>query len=109
MTFAEVLEEAAGEPIICAAIGPYSWEYNTKDGPIKIPKKYQGKVTDWDGIRKYLEYPYESDYGSPKCHAVYAWTEHYVLWVRDYDGATTIHRVVRNRPAPGATIVPQFH
>ena len=78
-TFAEDIERAAGgaERIEAVVIWPL-------------------RVLSWHEARPLLDYDYDDGFGAPDCHAVYVWTEDKVLWVTQYDGATTNSSAPRN-------------
>lgn len=94
---ADILEAASGEPIIEISVGPYrgySWESKTDHdlgtGPVS-----------WDRAFPVLNYEYDDGFGSQDCHDIWAWTPTRVLFVREYDGATSIGSAPRY-PTPFA-------
>lgn len=104
-TFAEDLEEAAGdEPIKKAVIGEMGWPNYNEEGK-EVPERLKGKVLSWDEARPLLDYEYSRGYGAPECHAVYGWTETRVLFVVQYDGLTAIHSIPR-KPKAGLPEMP---
>ena len=96
-TFAEDIERAAGgaERIEAVVIGPFGWG-SIDDDNQKIPRSKLGRVLSWHEARSLLDYDYDDGFGAPDCHAVYVWTADEVLWVTQYDGATTIDSAPRN-------------
>lgn len=103
-TFAEDIERAAGgaERIEAVVIGPFVWSSIDDDDPYgqrddqKISHDKLGRVLSWHEARPLLDYDYDDGFGVPDCHAVYVWTTDEVLWVTQYDGATTIDSAPRN-------------
>lgn len=94
MTFAEDLERQAIEPIEKVIIGEMGWNNYGEEGK-EIPKSKKGKVLSWEEARPMLDYDYYTGYGAPDCHAVYAYTKSYVIFVSQYDGATGIESIPR--------------
>jgi hypothetical protein len=92
-----ILEVANGEPVEAVTIGRMGWggNYNSEFVPSydAIPKN---KAMPWDEAAKWLDYDFDSDYGSVKCQAIYAWTKSRVIFVSQYDGSTSINYVPRN-------------
>lgn len=104
--FARDIEEAAkGEPIETVVIGDMGWgDYGVDErhGPGLARK---GQILSWDEARPLLDYSYDTGYGAPDCHAIYAWTQSLVLWVTQYDGSTEINSAPRH---PGGGVVPHM-
>jgi hypothetical protein len=103
-TFAEDIEQAAnGEPILAVVIGEFGWRngwgengYGETD-PLSWDKR--GVPLLWTEARPLLNYEYNSGYGAPCCHAIYAWTISQAIFVVQYDGSTWLTSVPRN-PVP---------
>lgn len=97
MTFAEDIEAVAQkEPILQIIIGTYGWGGYSKE-KILVPDEKKGVLLSWTEARKFLDYDYDSGYGSPKCHAITAWTPNKVIFVGTYDyGSTWVTSVPRN-------------
>ncbi len=53
-----------------------------------------------DGLKK-LDLDYDNGYSGADCYPMYAWTDRWVYFVSEYDGATCLSRVPRN-PGPCA-------
>lgn len=110
MTFAEEIESIAQGTIIACVIGESAWGglYGLADfvgdpeGGAPWPI---GKVISWEEARPFLDHDYDRGYGAPDCPAIYAWTEAAVLFVSQYDGATSLNRVPRS-PEDGLPIMP---
>lgn len=82
-----------GETIEKVVIGRFGW-YG--DNPrVESTKDVQGKVLSADEAKPLLSYNYYRGYGSPDCHAVYCWTKNRVIFVSQYDGATSVCSVPR--------------
>jgi hypothetical protein len=54
------------------------------------------KVLSWQEAEPLIDYPFDSSYGLPRCHAVTAWTKSRVIFVSQYNGATSIEYAPRN-------------
>jgi len=90
----ELVERLAGEEeILAVVIGPPSWQVGEINGGKKVPF---GKLLSWEQARSYLDFSFNSGYGSPECYALWAWTPAHVISVREYDGATHFFAVPRN-------------
>ena len=98
MTFARDIEEAAGEPIESVVIGDFGWGGYGADERDEFVEGdlWRGRVLPWDDARPLLDYAYHTGFGAPDCHAITAWSEHWVLWVTQYDGSTRVNRAPRN-------------
>lgn len=59
-----------------------------------------GAVYPWHVARDWLDYEYNPTYGSPECHAVWAYTTSHVIAAWQYDGVTGLYSIPRN-PADG--------
>ena len=107
MDFATEIEEYArqlGEKPLVVVIGEFGWgimedEQNNPVGDMK------NKAMPWDVMRQFLEYEYDSGYGGPECHAISVYTENYVIFVSQYDGATGLYSIPRN-PINHSPIMP---
>ena len=54
------------------------------------------KVLTWQEAEPLIDYPFDSSYGLPRCHAVTAWTKSRVIFISQYNGATSIEYAPRN-------------
>ena len=97
---AEKFVRAAGdEPIAHAVIaGPEPWANDPTYGmeafaPCDWPP---GKVLPWAEAYIYLDHEYDDGFGGTDCPPTYAWTETKVLYVHEYDGATSVYSVPRH-------------
>lgn len=61
-----------------------------------ITAEHGGRPLTWDEARPLLDYPYDTGFGGNDCHAIWAWTSRWILFVSVYDGATMVERVPRN-------------
>ena len=91
-TFATEIEKCAGEPIEAIVISGDRSGWGSRD---KWPE-WAGKILTWELARPALNYTYDAGYGGQDCHSIYAWTEHWVLLVAEYDGSTHVARIPRN-------------
>lgn len=81
-------QELGDAPIQTAVVGPHDdsrWDEAKPSEPLV-----------WEQARKLLDYSYDSGFGGADCHAVVAWSQHYVYYVHEYDGATRIAAMPRN-------------
>lgn len=93
-TFAQDIEKVAGsESIDAVVIGPRGDRWFDEE-----PKEPQ-TVLSWNEARSQLDYRYDDGFGGAECHRIYAWTRTRVLFVSEYDGATTVMSVPRNPEA----------
>lgn len=91
-----IKDMAGREKIEAVVIGEMGWGvYNSEEVPRyeEIPK---GKVLSWREASKFLDFNFDSGYGSPRCMAVYAWTKSWVIAIGQYDGSTWPFRIPRN-------------
>jgi hypothetical protein len=88
--FAQEIEEAAyGETIIAVVVGE-------KGSGIKAPgENGPDIVQSWEEVRDGLDYQHDAGFGGRECHSIYAWTAGRVLFVTEYDGATSVESVPR--------------
>lgn len=110
MTFKdEILSIADGEPIEKIVIGRFGWSggdgsdeeaygFGEDEGKSRKPIPWALKETpiDWNQVESYLDYNYSSGYGSPDCHAIYAYTANKIIFVSTYDGSTSVEWIPRN-------------
>lgn len=62
-------------------------------------------VLTWAEGRPWLDEEYDSGYGGADCRAFHAYTKNWVIFVGEYDGATSLDRIPRN---PTAGTEPYF-
>jgi hypothetical protein len=96
-TFADDILEAAGaEPILAIAVGPKrgGWSFDNESD-----HDLGNEPVDWERAKPVLSYSYDTGYGGQDCHDFWAWTPTRVLFVHEYDGATSIASAPRN-PSP---------
>lgn len=98
-TFADDILQAAGcEPILAIAVGPkrgISYLY----GDDRPDHDLGNEPVDWERAKPVLSYTYNSGFGGQDCHDFWAWTPTRVLFVHEYDGATSIASAPR-APSP---------
>jgi hypothetical protein len=80
---------AQGEPIEAVVIGTAGYDSN-------VSKEFRNRLLTWKEAKKLLTYGFYSGFGSAGCDAVYAWTPTKILFVHQYDGATTLKAVPRH-------------
>ncbi len=91
-----IKEECNENDIEGVVIGQMGWgEYNKEIVPgfEKIPF---GKLISYETAKPLLNYEFDSGYGAPECNAIYVWTKDKVLFISQYDGATSMESVPRN-------------
>ncbi len=100
-TFAEDIEECAGEPIYYVVISPErrkykEYDYEDETRPIRPP-------WTWAEARQSLNYYYKNGGGhgdversGQDCHSIYAWSANWIVFVSEYDGITDLERIPRN-------------
>ena len=92
----EWIEEATSEPVLAVVIGEMGWgDYGSENVP-NYNKQPRGRILSWEEAKPWLSYEFNSGYGAPGCNSIYAWTENWVLFVSQYDGATQLERIPRN-------------
>jgi hypothetical protein len=91
--------ELNGEPIEGVVIGEKGWSFF--DSP---RSDYVGKLLTWEQAKPILDYNFDSDFGSPGCHAIYLWTPTRVVCIHEYDGSTSL-RILPRHPI---AIIPEF-
>lgn len=105
--FASDIEEEAGdEPILQVLIGFVGGDGFWENSKHLAASAVRGRLLSWTEAKPLLNYSYYTGYGSPDCHAIYAWTETKVLFVVQYDGATVIESVPRNPTVKESPIMP---
>ena len=92
----DILEAAAGELIVGAVIGVMDWGDYHSDKVPQYELQPKNKLLSWEEALPLLDYEYNTSYGAPECNAVYVWTENNVIFVSQYDGATSLHAIPRN-------------
>jgi hypothetical protein len=96
VNLAEVFEEEAGEPILFAVVGQH---YNAPNKHLPDQTPETRVVRPWAEARQMIDYFYDNGFGGADCHPVTAWSENWVLWVSEYDGATSVGERPRNPAA----------
>jgi hypothetical protein len=91
----DILEVTDDEPIIAIVIGEMGWSNYQEEGKPEW-KHIVGKLISWKEAEPFLDYEYDTGYGAPDCQAIYAWTQNWIIFVTQYDGATWVSRIPRN-------------
>lgn len=87
---------AEGKPILGVVIGEMGWgDYGSEDCP-HYAAQPRNKLIPWEQAKLLLDYEFSDGYGAPKCNAIFAWTEEYVIAISQYDGSTSPFRIPRN-------------
>jgi len=73
--------------------------FREADCPKQIPAEKRYKPISWEEAKELIDYDFYADFGSPRCHAIYVWTNKRVFFVGEYDGTTWLDDVPRN-PEP---------
>lgn len=91
-----IQEEAGDESVEAVVIGEMGWgDYGSEDVP-GYDGKPRGRVLSWEEAVPLLDYEFDGGFGAPGCEAVYAWTPSRVIYVVQYDGATSPHSIPRH-------------
>lgn len=69
--------------------------YNPTD-PRDIPKEMEGRPLTWQAVWPFLNYIYDSGYGSQDCHDIRVYTKDYIYYIHEYDGSTRVQSIERN-------------
>ena len=105
----EFLEE--GETLESLVFGAWGWgcapaegedweEGYGEPGDMPVPADKRGRVLAPDEAKPLMDgWSFYGGYGAPDCYATYAWTNKRVIWVTQYDGATSLDAAPRN-PIP---------
>ena len=91
-----ITEEAAGETVLNVTIGKMGWGDFKSEGVPNYEECPKGKMLSWEEAKPWLMYEFDSDYGAPRCQALYAWTENKVIAIGQYDGMTWAYGIPRN-------------
>ena len=88
-----IKETADGEPVEAIVLGEIEWAKEKVPNYDAMPK---GTVLSLEEALPYLQNEFNDDFGVPKCQAITVWTKSWVIFVVQYDGSTSPHRVPRN-------------
>ena len=61
-----------------------------------IPDNLIGKPVCFGDVREYFDYEYDDGFGGAECHAIYLYTRNFIVFVSEYDGATSVDCIPRN-------------
>lgn len=91
-----ILSAVDGEVIEGIVINtPNSYDMNDsgiedwRDGPYDT-------LLHWNAAQQYLDYEFDTGYGTAGCHYITLWTPTRVIYTHEYDGSITLHSVPRN-------------
>ena len=95
-----ILKVAEGEPVEAIVIGKPIQAVITA-APMDATWAHQdeskfNRILSWEEAQPLIDYSFDSSYGVPRCHAVTAWTRTRVIFVSQYNGATSIEYAPRN-------------
>lgn len=100
----EILER--GESVEAVVFGNYGWDGYAEPTKPLVPKTKRGKVLTWEQAQKYMEgWSFYGGFGAPNCYATYIWTNKRIIWVTQYDGATSLSTAPRH-PQEGIPDMP---
>lgn len=89
-------EEELEEKIILATWDKFE-HYNETFSPRYGPANaVAGTLCSREVTLEVMNYEHNSSYGSQECHSIVAWTPNYVIYVHEYDGATSLEHQPRN-------------
>jgi hypothetical protein len=89
----DIEEHLAGESVEAVVVDPldrWSSHRQARDAGITF-----GVPVPWEQAKGWFDYEYDDGYGGSDCHPVYIWTATRVLFVVEYDGATSMASVPR--------------
>lgn len=90
-------EEETVEGIV---FGDYGWDGYKEDGledGLAVPNEKKGILMTLEEAKPMMNsWRFYGGHGAPECYAVYIWTNKRVIWVTQYDGATTLDSAPRN-------------
>jgi len=90
--FLKDIEEALkGEAVEGIVVGRHGDVWSMEESR---PESYP--LQSWQEARVHLDYEYDEGFGGADCHAIYLWTSTRVLFVAEYDGATSIASIPRH-------------
>ncbi len=89
----DILEAAAGEPILAIAVSDRRTRYPYGESP---DHNLGSAPVAWEAAAPVLDYEYDDGYGGQDCHDIWAWTATRVLFIHEYDGSTSVVSVARN-------------
>ena len=92
----DLLKEIGNEECIGIIFGKEAWGMQDEDGNPSIPDLPIGKLISLLEAKKYLNYEYDDNFGSPEVPNLYAWTPTRVIFIHEYDGSTKFVSVPRN-------------
>jgi hypothetical protein len=91
-----ILQQADGDPVEAVVLGEMGGGHYGSEVVSGHQEPPIGRVMSFDKAAPFLSYEFYDGFGSVGCHAIYAWTRTKVIFVSQYDGATTIQSVPRN-------------
>jgi hypothetical protein len=95
---------AEGEPIEAVVIGQMGWgDYGSDDVP-RYAEQPKSTILTWEQARPWLDYEFDGGFGAPGCNAIHAWTANRVIYISQYDGATSANWVPRHPSAVEPTM-----
>ena len=91
-----ILEETEESEIVAVVIGKMGWDDFGKEGVPQYDSQPKGVILKWEEAKPWLNYEFDSGYGSPECNSIYVWTQNKILFIVEYDGSTSMYSVPRN-------------
>lgn len=86
-----------GEAVEAIVFGEWGWGGYGEPSPPAVPKEKRGILLSPAVARPLMQsWSFCGGFGAPECYAAYIWTNHRVLWVTQYDGATGLNSAPRN-------------
>lgn len=96
----DILAQTGGEKIEAIVISCDEYnldsEYPESNRRFIATKPHHGNLHTWDFLAEFLDYDYDSGYGGRDCHGIVAWTKNRIIFVHEYDGATSVRWLPRN-------------
>ena len=102
------LKEMLNENEVVEAIvfGNWGWGGYMEPEPPPVPMDKKGKILSLEEAKSLmLTWSFMGGFGAPECYAVNIWTNQRLIWVTQYDGATSLSSALRN-PSEGMPDMP---
>jgi len=85
------------EVIEAIQFGEWGWGGYKEPEPNPIPHELFGKILTLESAEPYMRgWSIYGGFGSPECYSLNAYTNHRVIWITQYDGATGLDSMPRH-------------
>ena len=100
----EYLDE--GEEVESIVFGEYGWGGYKEPEPNPVSHDLFGKILSLEDAKPLMQtWSFYTGFGAPECYAVNIYTNQRVIWVTQYDGATSLDSMLRH---PKNGVVPNM-